>query len=330
MKLLVTGANGFLGREVVRKAVEAGHTVKVLIRPASRTFSSWWETEPRIEVIRADLRDSLSVQKLPPQIDGVIHLAAVKSGDLYAQIGGTVIGTENLLKYISTSQVKIVVAASSFSVYEYVRRRTRSNIDENSPIAENQYDRDEYCQTKLMQEELLFDYVANGGVQVIVLRPGVIIGKDNLWTARLGMQLSEHTWIRIGGRAQLPVTYVENCAEAFIKAAEYQGKEKSLILNVVDSQNPSQRQYLRFIISRLSNKPRIITIPWPAMRLLARAAWIANAVFFGGEAKVPGLFIPSRLHARCKPFLYSNSRIQKVLGWTPKFSWQEAVERVLQ
>ena len=45
------------------------------------------------------------------------------------------------------------------------------------------------------------------------------------------------------------------------------------------------------------------------------------------QAKIPGLFVPARLHARCKPLRYSNQRIKQVLGWTPRYSLIEALER---
>jgi 2-alkyl-3-oxoalkanoate reductase len=326
MKILVTGAGGFLGRYVVASAVERGHLVRAMIRPASHAATSW-RNLPHVEIVYADLRDRASIDAILDDIDVVIHLAAAKSGDLHEQFAGTVIATENLLAAMRRAGVDKIVLTSSFAVYEYLNRWSWSVLDEGSPLVEQPADRDEYCQTKLEQERLVRDYAAETGSHCVLLRPGVIYGRENLWTARLGMQLSDHWWLRTGTWAPLPLTYVENCAEAVVLAAEADMQQQELILNVVDDETPSQRAYINAVRSAAKTKPRVIPIPWTVMRVLARAASLAAKAMFGADAKVPGIFVPSRLHARCKPLRYTNVRIKSVLNWTPRYSWKQAIER---
>ena len=128
----------------------------------------------------------------------------------------------------------------------------------------------------------------------------------------------------------IPLTYVENCAEAIILAAEYRGDEERVTLNVVDDGPPTSMAYMKELRRHQSRPPRIIPLPWWAMRLAARAAWLVNRTVFGGTAKVPGLFVPSRLHARCKPLRYSNRRIRSLLKWAPRYSWREGVKRSIE
>lgn len=329
MKLLITGAGGFLGRYVVAAAVARGHRVRAMLRPAAKSLPPGWEGHPQVEVARGDLRSPQNIDELLAGVDGVIHLAAAKAGDLYEQFGGTVLATENLLNAMVRTKVARLVAISSFSVYEYLRRRAWSRLDESSPLAVDPFTRDEYCQTKLAQERLILEQASAHYWHCLVLRPGVIYGRDNLWTARLGMQINERWWLRTGTFAPLPLSYVENCAEAVVLAAEHEGAQRVQVLNVVDTKTPSQREYLSELRAHLSPRPRIIPIPWTAMRLLARLAWLVNKVFFHGTAKVPGLLVPSRLHARCKPLRYGNAAIVTALGWRPRFSWQEGIRRSL-
>jgi nucleoside-diphosphate-sugar epimerase len=330
MKLLITGAGGFLGQFVVASAVSRGHCVRVLIRPASRSVSTAWQDHPQVEIVRGDLRARGSLSEILDGVDTVIHLAATKSGDLYEQFAGTVLATENLLHSMRETGVNRLVVTSSFSVYEYLGRWAWSMLNEESPLARIPADRDEYCQTKLEQERIVREHFKVHGGQYVILRPGVIYGPENLWTARLGMQMSSRWWIRTGAFARLPTTYVENCAEAVTMAAEYDGKERELVLNVVDGDTPSQRRYLNAIRRRMSGKPRVIPIPWTVMRLMARLAWLTNQICFRGTAKIPGIFVPSRLHARCKPLRYSNKRIVQALGWSPQYSFDQAIERSLR
>ena len=100
-----------------------------------------------------------------------------------------------------------------------------------------------------------------------------------------------------------------------------------LVLNVVDGETPSQKVYVDGLRAHMTRKPHIIPIPWSVMRVLARTAWLVNRVFFRGTAKVPGLFVPARLHARCKPLRYTNKKIKDVLSWQPRYTWREGIQR---
>lgn len=327
MNLLVTGAGGFLGRNVVKAAVQSGHYVRALLRPASTHVPASWQEHARIEIVRGDLRSPKSIPGMLEGVKGVIHLAASKTGDLYEQFAGTVIATENLLDAMGKTEIDRLVVTSSFSVYEYLKRSQGSTIDENSPLASDRFLRDEYCQTKLEQERIVLEKAEQMDWRCLVLRPGVIYGRKNLWTARLGMQINDRWWVRIGKSATLPLTYVENCADAILRSVEYDGSERRVVLNVVDGDPPTQKAYLDELREQITPRSRIIPIPWWFMRSTARLAWLANHIGFRGTAKVPGVFVPSRLHARCKPMTYTNGKIVSILGWKPRYSWREGIKR---
>jgi 2-alkyl-3-oxoalkanoate reductase len=323
MKLLVTGANGFLGRYVVAEALQRGHTVRAVMRSDKNLRPG-----QNIEPVRVDLRSRCGLVEALAGIDCVLHLAAAKSGDLYAQYAGTVVATENLLWAMREAGVSHIVSISSFSVYDYMRLASFSVVDESSPVEIDGFERDAYAHTKLVQESLVRETCLQNNWRFTILRPGVIFGRDNLWTARLGAQAGKKLWLRMGAVAQLPLTYVENCAEAILLAAEKPEAEGET-LNVVDDDLPTQRVYAGQLRKTLSPRPFILPMPWTMMRSLARMASITNRLLFRNRAKVPGVFIPCRLHARCKPLHYTNARIKKVLGWRPKYTWQEGIQRSL-
>src|SRR4051812_30456217 len=117
MKALVTGANGFLGRHVVRALLARGIEVRALVRPATRLEPLGWPSS--VEVFTADLRTSGELQSAFVGVDVLLHLAAVISGGEDAQFAGTVVGTERLLAAMSASACRRLVLCSSFSVYDY-------------------------------------------------------------------------------------------------------------------------------------------------------------------------------------------------------------------
>lgn len=329
MKLLVTGATGFLGRHVVAAAVERGHEVRALVRAGTRSLPDGWDGHSAIEVARGDLRNRANLPAVVGGIDCVIHLAASKAGDLYEQLGGTVIATENLLDAMVNLGVNNIVLTSSFAVYEYLHQMAWTRLDEGSALADEPGNRDEYCQTKLFQEQLVREYARANDWRLVVLRPGVVFGRENLWTARLGATIGDRWCIRIGSFAPLPLTYVENCADAVVRGAEYSGNEQELIVNIVDDHLPSQRTYLRSVRHHIGAGLRIVPLPWWIHRAIARLAWVTSEVAFKGRAKVPGVLVPSKIHARCKPRRYDNTRAKSQLGWNPRFTWREGVMRAI-
>jgi len=327
MKLLVTGANGFLGRHVVNAAVRSGHDVRAQVRPSSKNIPDEWFIHPSVEIVRCDLRDAECVISLVKGVDTTAHLAAAKTGGIHEQFASTIIGTENLLEAINAVGGMRIVCISSFSVYEYLQSRRWSILDEASPRAHEPERRDAYCQTKSIQEDLVRSFAAENDWPCVILRPGVIFGRDHLWTARLGMRMGRRWWIRIGALAPVPLTYVENCADAVVLATVSKHAAREVVLNVVDDDVPSLRAYMNALKQQTSPRPRVVPVPWMVARLLAASVWWTNKMFFQGRAKVPGMLTPTQLHARSKPLRYSNEAIKNALGWKPHYTWREGLER---
>ncbi len=329
MKLLVTGASGFLGRYVVAEALRRGHAVRAMLRPASDISALEWSEDAGVELVRADLRSKRQLTEAVAGVDAVLHLAATKSGDIYQQLSGTVVATENLLAAMDEAGVGRIVAISTLAVYDYQRMRMFSLLDESAWLEIRPEGRDAYCQTKLLQERLIRDRAERHDWRWTVLRPGVIFGRDNLWTARLGVQLGPRVWLRTGAWAPLPLTYVENCAEAVVMCAE-RDVAVGQTFNVVDDDTPTQRRYARLLQRRITPPPKILPIAWTMLRTVAMLASLTNRFVFGGRGHMPAILVPASLHARCKPLRYTNRHLRDTLGWRPRYSLKEALHRCFQ
>lgn len=326
MKLLVTGASGFLGKYVVAEALRQGFQVRAAIRHTSDEKRLPWRNSSNLELIRLDLTQSIGLEDALRDIDAVVHLAAAKQGNYDTQYANTVTATENLLKSMVAADIKRLVAISTFSVFDYLHIPGGEIINEDSPIESQPLDRDVYAQTKLIQESLFRDFGQINKGTVTILRPGIVYGKNNLWNAHLGVNLKNRLWIRIGENAQLPLTYVENCAQAIVSALKRQ-EAIGKTLNIVDNDLPTQKVYAQKIVELLAPNISTIGINWTLMRLLSRSAWLTNKVLFFGKMKLPGIFVPARLEARFKPFRYSNNNAQQILNWQPLYPLNEALNR---
>ncbi|MGB3493732.1 MAG: NAD(P)-dependent oxidoreductase [Elainellaceae cyanobacterium] len=325
MKLLVTGSSGFVGRHVVEAAIRHGHQVCAMLRSRrDRTLPSW-SNHPSVELFDADLSDPTSLETLPAGIDGVIHLVASKSGDWDEAYRGTVITTQNLLQAMEKAQLFRLTLISSFSVYDYSHASDGSLLDETWPMDNVPSQRDAYAQTKIIQEKLVREFADRHPNEVAILRPGMIFGRDMLWNACHGLGLGP-VWLRIGNQEILPLSYVENCAEAIIKATETPAA-RDQTLNIVDDILPSRQEYTQALQELTHAYSLVVPVNWSVMRNLASFASTVNNTLAQGKLKVPGLLTPSRLEARFKPLNFSNQRAKECLEWQPRYSWRKALSR---
>ena len=332
LRLYITGGTGFVGSAVVEAATARGHEVVVVVRPASRAP----DLGPGATIARVDLRSTDGLVESLDGVDAVIHLAAAKSGDFASQFAGTVVATENLLQAMARAGVEQLVGISTFSVYDYGAMPAGAVLDERSPIDRDPGKRDEYARTKLLQERLYRRFCSGAGGgrprRCVIIRPGMIYGAGNLWHALLGAEFGER-YLRIGAKATLPMTYVENCAEAMILAAERLADPDSgvegEVINLVDDDLPTQQAYAEAVAERTDVPPNL-TVPWPLVRGAAGALATINSTFLGGRAKFPGIAVPDRLDARFKPLRYTNAKAKQLLGWEPRYGLVEAIERSLR
>jgi nucleoside-diphosphate-sugar epimerase len=321
VRALITGASGFLGRQVVAEFLRRGHAVRVLVRPASRLDDRDWSG--RVEVVRADLRVARDLLAALAEIDVLVHLAAVVTGSEDAQFAATVGGTERLLDAMALSQTKRLVLASSFSVYDW--SAIRGTLTEESPLetGADLYERDGYAIAKAWQERIVRRAAAAHGWQLTVLRPGFIWGRDHAYLACLGQRVGR-LHVVFGGSTRLPLTHVVNCANLFAKAAE-DPRAIGETFNVVDDDEIRAWDYLGEYLKHSADRGFRISLPYCLALAGARLARWSSRRLFQGKGKLPSLLIPCRFEARFKPLRYNNRKARDVLGWRPPMSFAECL-----
>jgi UDP-glucose 4-epimerase len=320
MKVLVTGANGFLGRHVVGALLARGMEIRALVRPAARVEPLGWPSS--VEVFRADLRTSCELGCAFESIEVLLHLAAVVSGGEDAQFSGTVVGTERLLNAMASSTCRRLVLCSTFSVYDY--SSTHRLLDECSPLhhVPDVYTRDGYTIAKWWQERVTRRFVEKHGWDLTVLRPGFIWGRDHGYLAALGQQFGRHHLV-IGPLTRMPMTHVENCADVFALTA-VDARARGQTFNVVDGPGERIWTYLSDYIRGTGQPAWRLPVPyWLAIRMVR----LAFATVFRSASKVPSILIPRRVESRLKPLRFENRRLRETLGWTPPFNYQQCLMR---
>ncbi len=324
MRVLVTGGNGFIGRHVVAEAVKRGHRARVLARPSGKSGAPTIRSDGA-DIVWQDLRhrDGLSVAMLG--VDAVVHCAAAMDGDLATQQAITVDGTRNLLEAMDEAGVRHIVGLSTFAVYDYLKLPVGATLDEESPLEDDFDARAPYIRAKREQEDLIRKQGGADGWRWTILRPAIVYGTGRTWFHHLGMQLSATRWVCLAGDALLPLSYVENCAEAIVNALETEAADGATI-NIVDDDLPGRRRYMDALAARTTPRPSVIGVPWGLLNFASAMASGINRVLLG-KAPLPDLLRPASLHSRCKPLCYSNERAKRVLGWKPRWNFADGIER---
>ena len=173
MKVLVTGAGGFLGSRVVTKLLDRGHSVRALVRPSSVAVPDEWRG--RAEIVRADLRAAPAMESYFAGVDALVHLAATVRGSPEAQFVGSAVCTEKLLDCMhKAGTTQHVVLAGSCSVYDWTV--AQGTLTEESPVESRPYECDGYTVAKVWQERVARRLADEYNWTLAVLRPGLIYG----------------------------------------------------------------------------------------------------------------------------------------------------------
>lgn len=312
VRVLVTGAAGFLGRHVVAALQGRGHMVRALDLPAALLARSW--DAPEVERWDANLCDS-NLSGACRGVDAVLHLAAQLDGEAGVLVRVAETGTSRLIAAMASAGVQRMVLASSLSVYDW---SAGPLLDESAPLEPHPESRDGYTLAKLRQEALARERCAAAGIDLTVLRPGLLWGAGREVPSTIGQHLGPLHLVIAADRS-LPVIHVMNCADAF--ATVVGGPAGTF--NVVDHPEITPARFVRDHLARSGR----FGIALPTSYRLGRAsASILYAVAPGPmRRRLPSFLAPRRFAARYRPVRIDGARL-RATGWSPPLAYQTCLD----
>jgi 2-alkyl-3-oxoalkanoate reductase len=329
-EVLVTGSNGFLGVAVVERLIVRGKKgIRCLVRAGSnrRRLDAMLARYPAadVEIVGGGLSSAEAAAKLIEGAPLILHLAASLSGPAADMFLGTVVASKHLLDAIvSSAHRPKVVLISSFGVYGVAESPRGGVVDETTPLEQHPERRDSYSHTKLRQEQLFFEYRARHDLRLCVLRPGVIYGPGGgAFSSRVGIALPG-IFLFLGRDNLLPLSYVDNCAEAICIAAD-RARFDGDVYNVHDDELISCNDYLRRYRSEVG-PIRVVRSPYFATMLLSRAVqWYHRH----SRGQLPPIFTPYKTRNMWKGNRFSNARLH-ALGFCPIVSTEQGLQRTFE
>jgi peptidoglycan/xylan/chitin deacetylase (PgdA/CDA1 family) len=210
---------------------------------------------------------------------------------------------------------------SSFGVYGVAGLRRGTQVNEQTVLEPHPEWRDHYSYAKLRQEQLFWEYQRRNGFELVVLRPGVIYGPGGgHFSNRVGLTIGN--WqLHFGGSNLLPLSYVDNCAEALVIAGTHQ-RAAGEVYNVHDNDLPTCREYLRAYKKNVG-KVRSISVPYFAVQLLASMAAKYNRY---SKGQLPAILTPYKAASQWGGNRFNNSKLRSI-GWEQLVPTTEGLRR---
>lgn len=308
-KVLVTGADGFIGSHLTESLLEKGYDVKAFAYYNSFNTWGWLDTLPEdkkkeIEVFTGDIRDPNGVRTAMKGVDEVFHLAALiaipfsyYSPDSY--VDTNIKGTLNVLQAARELETQRVLVTSTSEVYgtaQYVP------IDEKHPFQ----GQSPYSATKIGADRLAESFYRSFQLPVSIVRPFNTYGPRQSARAVIPTIITQllagRTEIKLGSLTPTrDFNYVKDTAAGFIAIAESDrtiGEE----INIATGREISIGDLAKEIIAQIN----------------------PQAVIVCDEQRLR----PEK--SEVNRLLGSNEKIKRLTDWTPKYTFEQGIRETIE
>lgn len=308
-KVLVTGADGFIGSHLTESLLKKGYEVKAFTMYNSFNTWGWLDTFPKaeldqIEIFSGDVRDPNGVREALKEVDWVFHLAALiaipfsyHSPDSY--VDTNIKGTLNVLqaaRELGTERIMITSTSEVYGTAQYVP------IDENHPFQ----GQSPYSATKIGADRLAESFYRSFNLPVSIVRPFNTYGPRQSARAVIPTIISQ----LLAGREEIKLgsltptrdfNYVKDTAAGFIAIAESDqtiGEE----INIATQQEISVGELAAEIINQINPEARIIC---DKQRLRPEKSEV------------------NRL-------LGANEKIKRLTDWKPQYTFEQGIKETIE
>lgn len=308
-KILVTGADGFIGSHLVEGLLDEGYDVRAFVYYNSFNTWGWLDTFPKeklkkIEIFIGDIRDPNGVREAMKGIDEVYHLAALiaipfsyHSPDSY--IDTNIKGTLNILQSAKDLKTKRILITSTSEVYgtaKYVP------IDESHPLQ----GQSPYSATKIGSDKIAESFYRSFNMPITIVRPFNTYGPRQSARAVIptiiAQLISGAQEIKLGSLTPTrDFNYVKDTVQGFIEIAK---SEKTIgeEINIATQNEISIGEIAQILINKINPDAKIIC----------------------DEDRLR----PTK--SEVNRLLGSNEKIKQLTNWQPKYSLEQGLDETIE
>lgn len=312
MRILVTGASGFVGGRLCRTSAEKGYAVRAIVRQVPSDFF----VQDSVEAVEvADIGPSTDWTSALQDVDTVIHLAArvhVMKESLkdplaeYRRVN--VEGTRHFASAAIRAGVKRIVYVSTVKVNgEKTDQRPFNEQDIPSP-------QDHYATSKWEAEELLRDLSKRHGIEVVIIRPPLVYGpgvKGNM--LRLMQYISRGYPLPLGNiNNRRSLISLDNLVDVLLLSASRVECAGHTFL-VSDGEDMSTPGLVKRIAEAMGRKPNLVNFPGEVFSLMAK---VVPSLRPAAERLMSSLVVDS-------------SKFREMCNWTPPQTIDDGIKSMV-
>ena len=319
--VMVTGGTGFLGRNLVRRLLDDGRRVRLLVRSPAGLPD---DLARRCTFVQGDLGDTGALQAAVAGVRTVFHCAAnVRTWDSLENYRLTnVDGVRNLLEAIAGSNPGLarLVHVSTVDVYGF----PPFPCDESTAVSGAGFG---YGESKLQGESLVRSFCTANDIPFVILRPGNIIGPGSQFIERIGESLRSGVMLKIdGGLANGGFVDVANLVDALIWAAEA-GIAQDECYNVRDVEDVNWAEFIRVLRDGIKGRGIVVNLSFASAMRLASLLERLYCVLAPAREPLLHRLLVNIFGRTCG---HSAEKIRQHGGWAGRIGFDESMARSIR
>lgn len=317
-KVLVTGANGFIGAHLSCKLVQEENEVFAICRKttSNNELFNLYVREGKIKVFLGDIQNF--DYTILPQFDTVCHIAGKVSvyGKMSEFIKINFDATNRLLDFCAERNVETFIYFSSTAVYGY---DGYTGLKEDAP---KKPFKNPYSITKLKTENLVKAFCKNNNMDFLIIRPGNVYGEyDYTSSHQIYTRVKNgKMYICAHGKYKSCFVYVKNLVD-FVSFALSNKDFHNQDYNVTDGQNETLYEYLSLVAKTFGVKPKFTNVPSWIAKIIAS---IVEVCYYAFHIKKAPIITKFSVWQNCANYNFSIEKI-KSTGFEAKYDARTAV-----
>ena len=320
MKALVTGANGFIGSNLVKRLLEEGTEVNVLVRKTSDLkFLKGME----VNYFYGDITDYSTIEPAVKGADRVFHVAGLAADwgpyQKFEKINFK--GTINVAKAAAAARVKRFVYISTVAFHGF----GKTDVTEDDPPAKNLIP---YAETKLLAEQWLWEYAKVINMEITAVRPGNVFGiNDRTFISKYmdAMLSGKFAEINHGSSKTCPV-YIENLIDIVLLVSK-QDKAAGNAYLATDGLDITWHEFNTLLAEKLNIRLKNKSVPYGIAMTAARIYYGIHSLL---NIKSEPFLTPYRVNNGGLDYHFSIQKLKDHFAYHPKIDLDEALTRTVK
>ncbi|OJJ19350.1 hypothetical protein BKI52_21295 [marine bacterium AO1-C] len=316
MKILLTGATGFLGFRTLEALIEMPE-VSTIIATGRILKPTHTVDHPKVNYQLGDLTNEAFAQKLVNQVDYIIHAAALSApwGNYSAFEAANVHVQDNLIKAAQQNTIQRFVYISTPSIY--YNGHHRLNVSEADALPTKFVNA--YATTKRLAEIAL----EQSSLPYVILRPRALIGRGDTVIMPRVLRAYDAGRLKIIGNGQnlVDLTSVANVAEAIVLSLQVDDPGLNQVYNITNGKPVYLWKKIRLVLELMDKELPAKKIPYSLVSNIAQLMEWKAKLTNGQEPTLTKYGVGTL----AKSFTLDISKAKRLLGYAPKVSTDEAI-----